>query len=342
MGDLGDSIGAEKSVIRVHHFNRQTSAMQKTATTPINQETLPSEIPVEDNNQPKLLIRILREPLLHFLFLGALLFGLYFWVGSPSMTSTNAKQINVSAPVIESLQATWQLQWGRKPTPQQLEKLVDNYVHDEVLYQEALALGLDDKDIIVRRRLIQKMQFLVEDVAGIKEPSDEVLQAYLEDHADRYTIPGRFSFNQVYFSQELHGDRTDADAQELLTQLQNNTNPTQPKGDRSMLPTTYTLASAKTLNNTFGGTFAREMAGVREKAWQGPFHSAYGSHLVNVTQIEPGHPATLAEVRKNVRLDYLREQKQKQDELFYQQLRDRYTVSIDQKALNPELQEGEA
>ena len=315
--------------------------MQKTAEKPINQSTLTSEISIEANNKPKLFIRILREPLLHFLVLGALLFGLYFWVGSPSIASTSAKQIEVSTPVIESLQATWQLQWGRKPTAQQLQKLVDNYVHDEVLYQEALALGLDNKDIIVRRRLIQKMQFLVQDVAGIKEPSEEELQGYLENHSDRYTIPGRFSFKQVYFSQELHGDNTESDAKNLLIQLQNNPNQTPPRGDRSMLPTTYTLASAKTLNNTFGGTLAREMAEVTEKGWQGPFHSAYGSHLVNVTEIEPGHPATLAEVRKNVRLDYLRDQKQKQDELFYQKLRDRYRVSIDESALNQTVQEGE-
>lgn len=279
--------------------------------------------------------------MLHFLVLGALLFGLYFWVGSPSITSTSGKQIDVSAPVIQSLQATWQLQWGRKPTPEQLQKLVDNYIHDEVLYQEALALGLDDKDLIVRRRLIQKMQFLVEDVAGIKEPSEEELQEYLDDHSDRYIIPGKFSFNQVYFSRELHGDNTDTDAQNLLTKLQKEPNQAQPRGDRSMLPKTYTQASTKTLNNTFGGTLAREMAEVTEKGWHGPFHSAYGSHLVNVTEIEPGHQGSLAEVRKNVRLDYLRDQKQKQDELFYQKLRDRYTVSMDEEALNQAVQGGE-
>ncbi|WP_019506357.1 peptidyl-prolyl cis-trans isomerase [Pleurocapsa sp. PCC 7319] len=325
--------------------------MQEIVTTPINRETLPSAILVDTDNQPKPPIRILREPLLHFLVLGALLFGLYFWVGSPSMISTSAKQIEVGGPVISSLQATWQLQWGRKPTEQQLQKLVDKYIHDEVLYQEALALGLDDKDIIVRRRLIQKMQFLVENVAGIQEPSDEELQSYLDAHADRYTIPGRFSFQQVYFSQELHSDkpvghalrdRTDADAENLLTQLQTDPNVVQPKGDRSMLPKTYTLASARTINNTFGGTLATEIAGVTEKGWQGPFHSAYGSHLVNVTEIEPGHPATLVEVRKNVRLDYLRKQKQKLDQQFSEKLRDRYTISIDRDALNQALQEGKS
>jgi len=316
--------------------------MQETVTTLINNQTSPSEIPVEPVSQPKQFLRILREPLLHFLVLGALLFGLYFWVGSPSITSTSAQQIDISAPVIDSLKATWQLQWGREPTEQQLQTLVDNYVRDEILYQEALALGLDENDTIVRRRLVQKMQFLVEDVNALREPSDEVLAAYLAARAERYAIPGRFSFNQVYFSRELHGDRTDADAQELLTQLQTDSNRTTPRGDRTMLRKTYTLASAKTLNNTFGGTLAQEIAGVTEKGWQGPFHSAYGSHLVNITEIEPGHPATLTEERKNVRLDYLREQRQELDEQFYQKLRDRYTISIDQDALNQELQEGDA
>lgn len=315
--------------------------MQKIVTTPIVREPLPSAIPVETGKQSQLLIRILREPLLHFLVLGALLFGLYFWVGSP-MISTNAKHIDVSAPVIDSLQTTWQLQWGIKPRSQQLQKLVDKYIHDEVLYQEALALGLDDKDIIVRQRLIQKMQFLVENVAGIQEPSDEELQRYLDENAERYSIPGRFSFEQVYFSRKSHGERTDADAKNLLSQLQTDPNPVQSKGDRSMLPKTYTLVSARTLNNTFGETLATEMTGVNQKGWQGPFHSAYGSHLVNVTEIKPSHRATLAEVRKKVRLDYLRLQKQKLDEQFYEKLRDRYTISIDSEALNQGLQEGES
>ncbi|GET43893.1 peptidyl-prolyl cis-trans isomerase [Microseira wollei] len=313
--------------------------MQETVTTRINQATLPSSKDGE-GDQPKLLIRILREPLLHFLILGALLFGLYFWVNGASLTSTSPKQIEVSAAVIESLKTSWKLQWGRSPNPKEFQKLVDNYIRDEVLYQEALALGLDDKDVIVRRRLIQKMQFLTEDVAAMREPSDEALQAYLAAHAEHYAIPGRVSFTHIYFSRELRGDRADADAQTLLTQLQTDPNlePSQQQGDRSMLPVTYNLASAQTLTNTFGGNFAQEIAGVREKGWQGPFHSAYGSHLVNLTQIEPGHPATLAEVRKYVRLDWLQEQRQQLDEQLYQQLRERYTVSIDQEALNLAVQ----
>jgi len=316
--------------------------MPETVTKFLTQETLSSKIPLEKDEQPKLIIRILREPLLHFLILGALLFGLYFWVGDSSLSSISPKQIEVSTPVIKSLQTTWKQQWGSLPNPNQLQTLLDNYIQDEILYQEALSLGLDQKDEIVRRRLIQKMKFLMEDVASLREPSEEVLQAYLADHIDRYTIPGRVSFSHIYLSRELRGDRTDADAQDILTQLQSDPNIdlSQIKGDRTMLPTTYTLISGQTLANTFGGALAKEMAQVTETGWQGPYHSVYGSHLVNVTQIEPSHAPSLAEVKQRVRLDWFREQRQKQNEQFYQKLRDRYTVSIDQDALNLGVEEG--
>ncbi|MEB3177948.1 MAG: peptidylprolyl isomerase [Nostocaceae cyanobacterium] len=313
--------------------------MTETARKSFTEETLLPNILVENQEQPQLIIRILKEPLLHFLILGALLFALYFAVGDTSISSTSPRQIEVSPPVIESLKTTWKQQWGSLPNQQQLQTLLDNYIRDEILYQEALSLGLDQKDVIVRRRLIQKMQFLMEDVAALREPSDEVLQAYLAEHVERYTIPGKVSFSQIYLSRELRGDRTDTDAQAILTQLQSNPNLdlSEIKGDRSMLPTSYTLASASTLANTFGGSFGREMAQVTETGWQGPFHSVYGSHLVNVTQIEPSHPPTLDEVKKKVRLDWFREERQKQNEQFYQKLRDRYTVSLDQDALNQAL-----
>ena len=315
--------------------------MQETATKLIEPKNTLSEIPSQGADSPSLVVRILREPLLHFLILGALIFGLYFWVGGGSTNpESSQKQIEISAGTVENLKATWKLQWGREPNEEQLEKLMDSYVRDEVLYREALALKLDDNDTIVRRRLVQKMQFLVQDVSAIQEPSDEVLAAYLADNADRYAIPGRVSFSHIYFSRELRGDKANADALALLSELQANPNPSQLQGDRSMLPGTYSLASPRTLNNTFGGTFAQGMVAVTEKGWHGPFESAYGSHLVNVTQVEPAHPATLAEVRRDVRLDWLRDERQKRDEQFYEQLRDRYQISIESDLLNPGSEEG--
>ncbi len=147
--------------------------------------------------------------------------------------------------------------------------LVDNYIKDEVFYQEALALGLDDKDVVVRQRLIQKIKFLTENVAKMHEPSEEDLQDYLVAHAKHYAIPGRVSFAHIYFSQQRRGDRTDVDAQNLLSQIQTNPNldPLAQQGDPTMLAVTYNLASEQALTNIFGGNFASEMAEVKEKGW---------------------------------------------------------------------------
>jgi peptidyl-prolyl cis-trans isomerase C len=246
------------------------------------------------------LVRVIREPLLHFLVVGAVIFSLYFWVSAPTVSATSTTQIEVSAPTIEFLKADWQRQWGRSPNGSELQTLIDQYIHDEVFYQEALALGLDGNDIIVRRRLIQKVEFLAEDVSALQEPSDQVLSDYLDAHVEQFHIPGRVSFSQVYFSRELRGNDAEADATALLKQLQ--ANPSKSvAGDRSMLPTSFTLASFQEIAGLFGEGFARAITAVEAPGWQGPLRSAYGVHLVNVSQVEPGHPATLAEVRGDVR-----------------------------------------
>jgi hypothetical protein len=298
-----------------------------------------------DETQPGLaqkpeswLLKLVKEPLLHFVVLGAFIFALYSVVGNPQQTVTASPQIQVTAPVIAILKTDWQRQWGRSPSPSELQVLIDQYIHDEVFYREALALGFDQNDIIVRRRLIQKVEFLAEDVSALQEPTDDVLQAYLEDHRQRYVIPGRISFDQLYFSRELRGDLADADARKTLAQLQ--ATPDQGiDGDRSMLPTHFTQASAQEIAGVFGQGLANQLTQLTETGWQGPFRSPYGTHLVNVTDIEPGHPARLEEVRGDVRLDWLRDQRQQQDEQFYQELRDRYTVNIDQQALQMALTE---
>jgi len=284
------------------------------------------------------LTRTLREPLLHFLVLGALIFSLYFWVNGASAATRSPDQIEISAPTLTSLKANWQRQWGQSPSPDGLQTLVDQYIRDEIFYREALALGLDQNDIIVRRRLIQKVEFLAEDISALQEPEDEVLQAYLDEHRDRYVIPGRVSFDQLYFSRERWGDGADEEAETVLQHIQANPDKW-VAGDRSMLPQSLTLATFQEMAGVFGERFARNLFMLTTLGWHGPFHSAYGAHLVNVTEIEPGHAASLAEVRNDVRLDWLRDQKQRQDEQFYQALRERYTVIVDKSAWDQAIRE---
>jgi hypothetical protein len=245
-------------------------------------------------------------------------------------------QIEITAGTIELLQNDWRRQWQKDPTPEELQQSIETYIRDEIFYREALALDMDQNDLIIRRRLTQKMEFFAADVAALKEPTDADLQTYLNAHSEQYTIAPRLSFSQLYFSQELRGDQTDADARKLLTRLQTNSSgvkQTETMGDRSMLPKTFTLATTTELESLFGSGFATEMAMVTQIGWQGLFHSAYGTHLVQVTGLVPGHPATLAEVRDRVLLDWLEDQRQQRDKVFYQQLRDRYTIKIDPRVV---------
>jgi hypothetical protein len=277
------------------------------------------------------IIRVIQEPLVHFLVLGAILFGLYFWVGSASLNGALPSQIEITPGAIEVIKNDWRRQWQKDPSPEELQQAIDQYVRDEIFYREALALEMDQNDLIIRRRLVQKMEFLAEDVAAVQEPTDAELQTYLEAHPQPYAISPRLSFFQLYFSQELRGDQVDRDARQVLAKLQGNPvgiKRAEQLGDRSMLPRSFVLASKTELENLFGAEFAAAIATVTRTGWQGPLHSAYGSHLVNVTEVIPGHPATLAEVRDEVRLDWLQEQRRERDEDFYQQLRDRYRVKV--------------
>jgi hypothetical protein len=286
-------------------------------------------------------IQFLRQPLLHFLIIGALIFGLYSFIGRETSTRSPLDRIEVSQPQIELLMNDWERQWRQVPDSEELQNIIDRYIRDEVFYREAKALGLDRNDIIIRRRLIQKMQFLTEDTTALPEPTDEDLQAYLNDRINQYFIPGRVSFTQIYFSRELRGDNTDTDARLVLRQLQSSSEPAKESvsfGDRSMLPPNYKLVSIQELKNIFGSTFGEETIGITHEGWQGPFHSVYGSHLINITQVVPAHLANLEEVRSKVRQDWLADRRQQQDEQFYQQLRDRYTVVVDSNALSESME----
>ena len=163
--------------------------------------------------------KLLREPLLIFLVLGALLFGLYTLVKDQSQGSSDALRIQVTAADVDQLSVRWQRQMGRPPRPEELQGLTDNFVREEVLVREALALGLDRDDTGIRRRLVQKMNFLVEDLALLNEPTDADLSDYFEQHPEIYRLPPRISFTHIYFSRDQRGDATKADAELALSQL---------------------------------------------------------------------------------------------------------------------------
>ena len=267
--------------------------------------------------------RLLREPLLHFFVLGALLFGLYGWLhrGLPR----SADEIVVSRGQVQSLQAQFRLTRQRPPTREELQGLLDNWVREEMFYREGVAMGLDRDDPIVRRRVAQKLEFIGQDVnPGL--PTAQDLQAWLDARPSNYLVESRYSLRQVYFNPQRRGARLQPDAAAARRALQAG----QPvDGDATTLPATLHDARAFEITRTFGGEFAQSLDTVPTGSWQGPVRSAFGVHLVMLTAREPARQATLDEVRAAVERDWMQARTQAAQEAFFKRLQTKYSVRFE-------------
>ena len=276
---------------------------------------------------PPFINRALREPLVHFLVIGVLLFVVFALVGEDRRAAGN--RIEITDADIDQLVAIFRKQWQRPPDPQELQGLIDSRVREEILYREALAMGLDKDDTIVRRRLAQKVEFLMDDVSGVTEPDDVTLQAYYDKHAERYREPPRLSFTQIYFSTDRRGEQAAADANALLVRLRaTRTGPGQlpDEGDPIMLPRVYVDARTDGIARDFGGAFAEEVSGLQVKQWQGPVVSGYGLHLVYIDSRKQARLPPLDQVRSRVTNDWRVDQRQAAEARIYERLRSRYEV----------------
>lgn len=274
--------------------------------------------------------RWLQEPLMHFLAGGAILFGIHAWLNPESADfATASRQIRIGAGEVRWLAETWERQWRRPPTQEELNGLVANLLREELLAREAKELRLDEHDTIVRRRLAQKLEFMIQDTARLAEPTDEELLRLYETSADAYLTEARVSFAQVYFSPERRKDAA-KDARDALARLART--PTLDHaglGDRLLAGTEFRDAGRQVVASAFGPDFARAVLALSPGAWHGPVQSGYGFHLVRVSQVEAARPRPFPEVKGQV-LERWREQKQRESEArFYERLREKYAVVID-------------
>jgi len=270
--------------------------------------------------------RILREPLLHFFVLGAGLFALFAWLRGPLAAAP--ERIHVEAARIEQLALGFTRTWQRPPTQEELAGLVDEFVREEILYREALALGLDRDDTIVRRRMRQKLEFLSEDIAPVADPDDAALVRYLAEHADAYQIEPQLALRQVFVSRDHRGEAASAHAQALLARLSADPR-ADGAGDASLLPGSLPLGPLGEVARVFGTAFAEEVVKLAPGRWSGPVESGFGLHLVFVEQRVAGWTPALDEVRDAVRNDWLSARRAEANEAFYQRLREPYEVMID-------------
>jgi len=271
-----------------------------------------------------------REPLVHFLLLGGLLFGLFALVNDEA-SSKPPNQIEITAADVDRLQERWTKQWNRPPTETELKGLIESNLREEVLYREGLALGLDQNDTIIRRRLAQKMEFLFEDLADQVEPTDEEVKAYFDRNKDKYLLPARVSFTHIYFNVDRRGEGAYDNAKQLLKKLQSN----KPRpirvsdqGDRFMLGYKYVQKTQQEVANVLGRQFAEKLFKTEKGIWQGPIESAYGVHLVQIHDRTESRLPDIRDVRNKVQLDFLAERRRETNKKIFEKLKARYEIVV--------------
>jgi hypothetical protein len=275
----------------------------------------------------------LREPLLHFLAIGAALF-LYFHFSSGGSASPGSTRIVISPGQIAHLEAGFTRTWSRPPSEVELKGLIDEWVREEIAVREAMSAGLDRDDTVIRRRLRQKLEFLIEDSAEASPPTDDELKAWLAQHADEYRTEPRLAFRQVFVSRDRRGAAAEADAAAILKRLaaERSSARIDTLGDATMLPADFDLAPLRDIDRTFGAGFARQLDAAELGKWTGPIRSGYGLHLVLVHERVEGALPSLDALRPVARREVLAERRKRQLAAMYDRLLGKYTVVIERPA----------
>lgn len=275
------------------------------------------------------MIKWLKEPLFHFLVIGIGVFFLY------EVTSTNKPQDEVKLIEVNKARANrmvtlWEKRWNRLPSKEEFNALVEQYINEEVLYREALAMGLDNNDPVVRRRMAQKVKFISNDIITIETPSEKVLQNYLDTHASRYQLEGSMSFQHIYFNPSKHDSAMESEAKILLSKLLEKSNSINMKslGDSFLHGTNFTDIKVFEINRLFGKDFTKELFEKPVGKWLGPLVSGYGLHLVKIDLKIPTKTASLKIAKSSVLEDWINDERKKFNNIFLSNLRKQYNIKI--------------
>ncbi len=275
--------------------------------------------------------RWLREPLLQFLLAGMVLFVGYHWLSPRSGRPDPAARIVLTPDDVRQIRIAWLSQGRGDLSPAQLRHLVEARVREEILYREALALGIDKDDTIIRRRMAQKMEFLFEDVAALRDPTADELRAWFKKNAERFTLPTRATFRHLYFSPDRRGARARDDASRALAKLAGKPADwpaAATLADPFMLQDHYGDRSFDEVARTFGPGFARALFVLAPEAWSGPIESGYGWHLVWVDSITPARVPAFEDTEPEVRRRWIEDQRAEIRERAFKAMRARYKVVL--------------
>jgi hypothetical protein len=272
--------------------------------------------------------RWLREPLLHFVLLGALTFAAHALVSRDERRRPD--EIVITQAQLAMLATTFAGTWQRPPTADEMNGLIRDYVREEVAAREAIALGLDKDDTVIRRRLRQKLEFISEDMTARAEPTERELEDYLAAHEDVFRAERRFTFTQVYLDSQRRGDRLPSDTDALLARLRADPDlDALTLGDSLLLGSRFDALPASEVAREFGEAFAKKLTTLAVGRWQGPIESGYGMHLVRITRRNEGGVPSLARSRDAVKREWGNAQRTAASEAFYRGLLEHYSVKIE-------------
>lgn len=265
----------------------------------------------------------LRSPLLHFFLLGGLVFGFYALMIPPEAQPPRDDVLRLSDNDADRLADGFMAAWGRPPTDDEAAGLVRDWVVEEAMVREALALGLDQGDAIIRNRLRAKMEFLAEAPAAAITPDDETLSAYFDDNRDRYARPATLGFAQILLPEDASAE----DIDRLRADLAQGTDPASI-GQATMLPPAMDGMPVPSIERVFGGGFGAAVAALPPQSWSGPVTSGYGRHLVKVQTVQNADLPALDTVRDRVLADWRSEQARAMRTAFTEGLLSRYTLEL--------------
>lgn len=276
----------------------------------------------------KNLWRGMHDPFVHFIAIGLVLVALYVVV-APARPPAPGSRIELTPDDMRQIEVAWTATWQRPPTPTEMQGLVDQKVREEVLYREALSMGLEQDDTIVKRRLAQKLEFLTEDIAAIHDPTPAELEAWFPGHASQFASPGRITFRHMYFSPDKRGAHAAEDARAALTKLSqaHAAGDVPGVGDKFSGRDYYADRTPDQLSGEFGSHFPSALNELEPRGWRGPIESGLGWHLVWIDAVTPGRTPTFAEAdRAEVTNAWIDEQRAESKRKAFHAMRSKYEV----------------
>jgi hypothetical protein len=286
-------------------------------------------------NHSKRIISFFKEPLLHFLLIGAALFFIYGRMGNDASMSAgqaamSTEKIVVTQDNIDHMNSLFVKTWQRLPNEEEQEGLVEDFIRSEIYYREAIAMGLDRDDEVLKRRLRQKIEFIYEDITSWAEPTDEDLRIFMEKHREKYLADPSVAFRQIYFNPDQRKMDVDFDIQQILVELNAGGDPNSV-GDSTMLESEIQLSPLWDIRKQFGDEFCKDLVELKSGEWAGPIVSGVGIHLVLVREHVKARQLDLLEIRESVKRDWLVVKQKELKDAAYIKLRERYSVTIEKK-----------